>query len=71
MCNTTPAVYYFIPSLLEDTIQLFQSLFSKEEIDAMDSGDESEDETLSTAMLEEICKGSKSHMSVHGREVQY
>ena len=31
----------------------------------MDSGDESDDEPMSTEMLEDICDGSKSHPSVN------
>ena len=43
-------------------------LFSEEEMDAMDLGDDSEDGPLSKKMLEEICDGSKSHLSVKRRE---
>ena len=43
-------------------------LISKEETDAMDSGDESDDEPMSKEMLEDICDGSKSHTSVNRRE---
>ena len=44
---------------------------SKEEINVMDSGYESDDEPISTDMLEDICDGSKSHMSVNRREARY
>ena len=44
---------------------------SKEEIDVMDSGYESDNEPISTDMLEDICDGSKSHMSVNRREARY
>ena len=37
----------------------------------MESGDESEDEPMSTDMLEEICDGSKSHPSVNRRQARY
>ena len=40
-------------------------------MDAIDSGDESEDEPISTEMLEEICDGSKSHPSVTRIEACY
>ena len=36
-------------------------LISKEEMDAMGSGDESDDEPMSTEMLEDNTDGSKSH----------
>ena len=37
----------------------------------MDSGYESDDEPISTDMLEDIYEGSKSHMSVNRREARY
>ena len=40
-------------------------LRTKEEKDTMDSGDESEDEPMSTEMLEDIHYGSQSHPSVN------
>ena len=43
-------------------------LISKEEMDAIDSGDESEYEPISTEMLEDIRDGSKSHRSVNRRD---
>ena len=36
-------------------------LLSEEEIDAMDSGNESDDDLISTEILENICDGSKSN----------
>ena len=53
------------------TIQIIPPLLSKEEIDAMDSGDESNDESMSTEMLEDICDGIQSHPSVNRREAHY
>ena len=43
-------------------------LISEEEIDTMDSGDESDDDHVSTDMLEDICDGSQSHLNVTRRE---
>ena len=40
-------------------------LLSKEEMDAMASGNESYHDPISTVMLEEICDGSQSHPNVH------
>ena len=37
----------------------------------MDSVYESDDEPISTNMLEDICDGSKSHLSVNRREAHY
>ena len=42
-------------------------LISEKEINAMDSGDESEDKPMSTDMLEKIRDGSQSHPSVNRR----
>ena len=42
-------------------------LLSKEEIDAVDSGDESDDEPMSTEMLEDICGRSQSHSNINRR----
>ena len=46
-------------------------LISKEEMYAMDSSDESEDEPMSMEMLEDIRDGSKSHPRVNRREARY
>ena len=40
-------------------------------MDAMDSGNESDDDTISTEMLEDILDGSQSHLNVHKRESRY
>ena len=42
-----------------------------EETDALDSGDESDDEPMSTEMLEDIRDGSQSHPDVNMRDVRY
>ena len=46
-------------------------LISEDEMDAMDSSDEYEDEHISTDMLEDIRDGSKYHTSVHRIESRY
>ena len=40
-------------------------------MDAMDSGDDSDHDPISTEMLEDICDGSQSHPNVNRREVRY
>ena len=40
-------------------------LIIKEEMDAIDSGHESEGEPMSTEMLEDICDSSNSHLRVN------
>ena len=47
------------------------SLLSKEEMDVMDSGDESDDYNISTEMLEDICDRSQSHPNINRREAHY
>ena len=42
-------------------------LISKEEIDTMSSGNEPDDEPMSTEMLEDICNISQSHLRVNRR----
>ena len=51
-----------------DDNSIMPPLLNKEEIDTMDSGDESDDELISTEMLEDICEGSKSHTNVIGEK---
>ena len=46
-------------------------LISEEEVDVMDSGDESYDEPMSMEMLEDIFDGSKSHLSINRIEALY
>ena len=45
-------------------------LLSKEEMDAMDSGDESDDDPISTKMLEYICDRSQYYPDVNRREAR-
>ena len=54
-----------------DDNSIFLPLISEEEIDVIDSGNESDDEPMSTEMLEDIIDGSKSHTSVNRREAHY
>ena len=37
----------------------------------MSSGDESDSEAMSTDILEDICDGSQSHLSINMREAPY
>ena len=46
-------------------------IISLEEMDAIDSGDESDDEPMSTETLKEICDGSQYNPDVNMREVSY
>ena len=46
-------------------------LISEEEMDAMDSGNDSEDEPMHTEMLEYIRDGSKSHSNVNRIDARY
>ena len=46
-------------------------LLSEEEIDAMDSSNESDDESMSTEMLEDIHDRGQSHPNVNKREALY
>ena len=46
-------------------------LLSEEEMDAMDSGDESDYDLISTDMLEDIRDGSQSHPNVNQIEARY
>ena len=42
-------------------------LLSKEEMDSMDYGDESDHDLICTEMLEDICDGSQYHPNVNRR----
>ena len=46
-------------------------LISEGEMDAMDSGNESDNDIISTETLENICDGSQSHPNVNRRESCY
>ena len=54
-----------------DVNSIILPLLSKEEIDAMDSGDESDDESVSTQMLEDIHDSGQSHPGVNSRDARY
>ena len=51
-----------------DDNSIMPPLLSKEEMDVMDSGDDLDDEPMSTKMLEYICDGSQSHLNYNRRE---
>ena len=44
---------------------------SKEDTDAMNSGDESNHDLIYTEMLKDICDGSRTHLYVNRREARY
>ena len=44
---------------------------SKQDMDAMNSGDESDHDLISTDMLEDIRDGSQNHTNVNRREARY
>ena len=46
-------------------------LIIKEEMDVMNSGNDYDDERMSTEMLEEMCYVSQSHLSISRREARY
>ena len=46
-------------------------LLSEEEMDVMSSVYESDNEPMSTEMLEDIIDGSKSHTGIHRRDTRY
>ena len=54
-----------------DDNSIIPPLLSKEEMDAMDSGDKSDDDPMSTEMLEFIRDGSQSHPNVNNKEACY
>ena len=53
----------------EDSIML--PLIREEEMEAMDSGDESDHVLISTEMSENICDGSQTHPNINRRETRY
>ena len=44
---------------------------SKQDMDAINSGDESDHDLIFTEMLEDICDGSLTHPNVNRREARY
>ena len=46
-------------------------MMSEQEMDAMNFGDESDHDLISTEMLEEIRDGSQTHPNVNIREARY
>ena len=46
-------------------------MMSKQDMDAINYGDESVHDLISTEMLEDICDGSQTHQKVNKREAHY
>ena len=46
-------------------------MMSKQDMDAINSGDESDNDIISTDMLEDICDGSQTHPNGNRREARY
>ena len=56
---------------VSDNDSIMPPLMSEEEIDAMDSDDESDNNNISTEILEDIRDKIQSHTNVNRREVSY
>ena len=54
-----------------DNDSIMPPLPNEEEMDAMDSGNESDHELISMEMLEDICDGSQSHLNINQGEACY
>ena len=54
-----------------DGDSIMPKLIREEEMDALDSGDESDHDLMSTEMLEDIRDGSQTHPNVNRREARY
>ena len=46
-------------------------MISEQDMDAINSGDESDHDIISMEMLEDICDGSQTHPNVNKREARY
>ena len=46
-------------------------MMSEQDMENINSGDESDHDLISTEMLEDICEGSQTHPSVSKREARY
>ena len=46
-------------------------MMSEQEMDATNSGNESDHDLISMEMLEDICDGSQTHPNVNRREARY
>ena len=46
-------------------------MMSEQDMDAINSGDESDHDLISTEMLEDISDGSQTHPNVNRREARY
>ena len=54
-----------------DEDSIMPPLLSKEDMDAIDSGNESDHDIISIEMLEDIRDGSQNHPNVNNREARY
>ena len=54
-----------------DDKSIMPPLLSEEDMDAMDSGDESDHDLIFMEMLEDICDGSQTHPNVNRIETRY
>ena len=46
-------------------------MMSKQDMENISSGDESDHDLISTEMLEDICDGSQTHPNINRREARY
>ena len=46
-------------------------MMSEQDMDAINSGDESDHDIISTEILEDICDGSQTHLKVNRRKTHY
>ena len=46
-------------------------MMTKQDMDAINSGDESDHDLIYTEMLEDICDGSQTHPNVNRRKAHY
>ena len=56
---------------IDDDDSIMPPLLSEEDMDAMNSGDESDHDLISTEILEDISDGSQFHLNVIRRESRY
>ena len=54
-----------------DENSIIPPLLSLEETNTLDSGDELDDEPMSTEVLKDICDGSQSHQNINRIELRY
>ena len=46
-------------------------MMSEQDMDNINSGDDSDHDLISTEMLEDICEGSQTHRNINRREARY